>query len=60
MNRYIVDTDSSNVYSILVFDDGSWGVRDYHGKLIAGADAMWLMPKKYLDDIKKAEWVIQK
>jgi hypothetical protein len=49
MRRIIVDEDSSNVYAIQLFDDGSWRVHGLNGKMIDMADVMWLMPQKYRD-----------
>jgi hypothetical protein len=51
--RIIIDKDASNVYCIQLFNDNSWRVHGLDGKRIDGADAMWLMPKKYKDAIKE-------
>jgi len=53
MRRIVVDEDSSNVYAIQLFDDGSWRVHGLDGKMIDMADVMWLMPQKYKDDLKQ-------
>ena len=53
MRRIIVDKDSRNVYCIQLFDDKSWRVHGLDGKMIDGADVMWLMPQKYKADLKE-------
>ena len=47
MKQYRVKVEDGSSSIIRLFDDGSWRITDWGGRMVDMADAMFLMPTYY-------------